>query len=756
MAVRKTRDSVLLINPPFVVDAHFIDYPYFTGLGVLSNAAVLRAAGMSVAVADAHALPVSDAYPLDNGRLLTGCTPQRLMDSVEGRDFSAVVVGMSPFFAPHLRQDTNELLLEQIRLRFRNARIVAADCLVGGMHYIEYEAADFLNYYPQVDAVVKYECEKRLAGAIHSSQKGEITLCRSADVNPDELPFPAWDLISIKHYHGFLKRFFLSTGRKRLFRDVPTLPAVSSRGCAYRCTFCTSNPGRGKAGFRPHTPEYMERYLHELKKKHGAAQVVLLDGCANSDPARFDAILGIFKRLKLLCAVPNGLRADKLTKKTLRAFREAADSLAVSAESADASVLKQSIGKGMNIESVERVAAWCRELSLPLQIHYIIGYPGETIETMNRTLHHAARMKEVFGAEPLVQPLVPIHGSAAHRMCADRGLLNGFDQRKLYDYFHAGPPLNTPEFTADDTAFLMRQFRRRQSAPVLNKVIINLTYKCSNDCRFCAVGDRTREHGDLKRFHEYLRQCRRNGVTAVDFDGGEPTLYPNLIPLIGFARQLGYDRITVTTNGRALADRGFTSSLLLSGITDLLISIHGHNDKLHDYHTRSSGSFDETARGMAMAVRLKPRRLALAANTMLTDKNAPCISDLMEFVHGLGIDKLNVQFLTPFGNARNFQYRNIKAVCGHLSHAMKTWRDKMSIELVNTVPCQIESFIPGYEPEVGKLSRMMVFADAPGMNLSKYLDQRRCKKPECNACKFSIVCAGFYEFSGNSGGGEQS
>ena len=747
MAHSSARERVLLINPPFYTDRNFIDYPYFTGLGVMTNAAVLREAGLGVHVADAQAQPMSDAYPVDNEQLLIGVDTKRLLRAAGDKDYAHVVVGLNPYMQPGVRNAHIADFFTALKQRFAHAAITAADCFVGGMHYTEYHGETFLENYPQVDTLVKYECEALLAGLLQTHGGTRGVHCGAAQGNLDDLPFPAWDLISTRHYFSFLKRFFTSAARVRIFRDTGgILPAVTSRGCPHRCTFCTSNPGQNSPGFRPHSTDYLQEYFSTLKKRWRVAQVAILDECVNHDAGRFHEIIGIIQSLGMRCVIPNGLRADKLSKKTLKALMQVTDSIAVSAESADAAVLSKVIRKGLKIESVERVAAWCRELSLPLDIHYMIGYPGETIESMNTTLHHAVRMKEEFGALPLMQPFVPIPGAPAYVKCSEQGLLTDYDERKIYSYFNSVSPVRTSDFSPDDVSGMLKRFRKKIHTAEVRKVIINLTYRCTNNCRFCAIGDREKRHGDFARYRKYLNQFRDKGVEQLDLDGGEPTLYPHFFQIIRYAGKIGYTGITVTTNGRALADRGFASTFLLSGITGLLISLHGHEAKIHEYYTRSKGSYEETVRGIGHAVRLKPRGVTLAVNTMLTQKNAPYISDFMEFIHNLGVNKLNVQFLTPFGHGRDTPYRNIEQVCGYLSRAMEKWHEAMEIELVNTIPCQVADFFPEHEPETGKFSRVMVFADAPPMNLAEYLDQRRSKGPECAGCRFSILCAGFYEF----------
>ena len=50
-----------------------------------------------------------------------------------------------------------------------------------------------------------------------------------------------------------------------------------------------------------------------------------------------------------------------------------------------------------------------------------------------------------------------------------------------------------------------------------------------------------------------MEKYRRQGVTLLDLDGGEPTLNPKLFALIRYALRIGYQKVNVTTNGRMAA-----------------------------------------------------------------------------------------------------------------------------------------------------------------------------------------------------------
>ncbi|MBI5622771.1 MAG: radical SAM protein [Elusimicrobia bacterium] len=745
------KPRVLVINPPFLTEPDFIDYPYLTGLAALSNAAALRERGFDVSVADSQALPGSGVRP-QGGGVLVGCEARELLESVDG-DFAAVVTAVPPFLKPHAPDRFSRGLFSSIRARFPKARLVAADCWIGGMHRIEYDPKAFLRAFPMVDAVIQREGEAALPDLLCAEfRRGETPRAAvvggpAAGGDADRLPPPAWDLISVEGYEAFLERFFSGLGRQRLFpAGTRALPAMASRGCPFRCSFCTSNPDGWKPAFRPHSLAYLRRHFLSLRDSFGAKRLILLDDCANFDPARFKELLALLKSLRLACEFPNGLRADRLDLASLKLLKGLSSSVTVSAESGDPKALSSILRKGLDLPAVERVAAWCRGLKFPLGIHYMAAFPGETPESLNKTFEHALRMKEAYGATPLLQNCVPIPGSALAESCARSGSAAGFDPRRFYRRFQGRPVVDTRKLPADMAGRMIALFRRRLAACATEKLIVNLTYQCLNDCWFCAVGGRPKRHAPARAVLELLRRYRKAGAAAVDFDGGEPTLHPRLFQLIRVARGLGYGRVTLTTNGRRLADRGFASRLLLSGLTDLLVSLHGHTPELHEAHTRSPGSFAETVQGIRHAARLKPGRVTLAVNAMVTDLNSRRLPELLRFVRGLGAAKVNLQFITPFGRASSSPPRDEAALYRRAAAAARSSRG-LKVELVNALPCLLAGLLPGWAPETGKHGRDMAFVDAPPMNLARYLDGRRRRKAACRSCEFAAACAGFQDFS---------
>jgi MoaA/NifB/PqqE/SkfB family radical SAM enzyme len=277
------------------------------------------------------------------------------------------------------------------------------------------------------------------------------------------------------------------------------------------------------------------------------------------------------------------------------------------------------------------------------------------------------------------------------------------------------------------------------------KVVMNVTYVCNNHCTFCATGTRTQIHGHPPRQHEFLERYRAEGVTMVDFDGGEPTLNPELIPLIRRARALGYERIHVTTNGRLCFYEDFARKLVRSGLTTLAFSVHGPDARTHAQQVGVAEAFEQTTGGIANSVRHAPPGVELGMNVTLTKGNYRTLDDLAELALSLGLRWMNIQFLTPFGRATSSVAPDTQDAADVARRTIDRYASRMKLQIINLPFC----FMPGYERfmmgDLGKLERHMIFVNNETVNLARYLAERRTRKPQCDPCPHRVFCGGFYE-----------
>ena len=748
----------LFLNPPLVLDDDFIDYPYFANHGLLACAGLAARAGADVSVHDAFALPDSGRHRRARGGWILGVGHDDFVAALPSGRYDVVVLGAPVFLRIEAAHPETRDLIAALRERFPRSVLLLADGYIGGQHYADYDADRVLAEYPELDAILKYPGERYFADPESLTRLGDarVVLRDANGRGGDPLePFYFLDGIDVASFDRFLERCFGDGAWQNTFGVGPgTRSFVTSIGCPHRCIFCTSNPGWRRTGrklYRPIPLARLKHWAYLLRTVFGARKLVVLDEMVNVR-TDFEALLRMLNELDFSYDFPNGMRADHLSREAIALMKGRIGMLSMSAESATQADLDGPIGKGQPLQAIRRVAEWCRELDVPLMSHYIIGFPWETPAHVTATLEMAWELYDRYGVWPSMQFATPILGTALHDQCAALGLVppEGLDLKDGALFQHRpcfDPPGCPPGYVGKARA----AFDMKLAAREARKLIMNITYKCANRCVFCATGDRVSAALAWDKIENILREHREQGTDQLDIDGGEPTMHPRLVDAIGLARELGYRSINVTTNGRLLRDRTLAERLLNSGITHLLISLHGATAAVHEAATDAPGSFADTIAGIDHAMALHPAHVETGLNVTIVRANVDHLMPLTALAVAKGFSKINFQFTTPFGRAWEDVVPPLEEAANAVMRVIDRYANEIQIHVINAQFC----VFPGYERyvvgDLQKLGRTMVFAADPRfpeqVNLYQWLGARREKRVVCVECPWTTVCEGFQVFA---------
>lgn len=214
--------------------------------------------------------------------------------------------------------------------------------------------------------------------ATRSSKDGfrvDRPLIAAADL--DVLPFPEYDLFPQN------VRESIRTG----------YPLVTSRGCVYNCTYCSVPEISGRR-LRKRTPKSVIEELRWAQKKYGITGFEVIDDVFNLDIRRCKEICRALVEadLGMTWSCPNGLRADQVDKELAELmFSSGCHSVMIGIETADPVVLA-TVKKGETIEDIERGIRIIREAGINVGGYFIIGLPGDSFKSQERSVEFAKRM----------------------------------------------------------------------------------------------------------------------------------------------------------------------------------------------------------------------------------------------------------------------------------------------------------------------------------------------------------------------------
>ena len=114
-------------------------------------------------------------------------------------------------------------------------------------------------------------------------------------------------------------------------------------------------------------------------------------------------------------------------------------------------------------------------------------------------------------------------------------------------------------------------------------VFFHILTRCNLNCSHCYIYPR--QHGDQTLPLETIRLwldafADKSKKANVIFLGGEPTLHPDLAQAVKYARQIGYQSITIDTNGYLFNDT--LSRITPADVDYLSFSLDGATGPVND------------------------------------------------------------------------------------------------------------------------------------------------------------------------------
>jgi anaerobic magnesium-protoporphyrin IX monomethyl ester cyclase len=240
-----------------------------------------------------------------------------------------------------------------------------------------------------------------IAGITYRDGNGEIVSTPNRVSIPveelDRMPFPAWHLFKLDRYTNLQPTVDQVDGL--------SLPILTSRGCPYRCSYCSQI---GPRLWRARSVESVIAEWRWLVKEQGAVEIGVLDDSFNINRQR---VLDISKRLidEGLSHVPwimiNGIRANLADEELLGAMKRAGClRSAFGVESGNQAILDSVVDKHLTLDQVRSAFKAARAVGLETIGFFIIGMPGETEATLDDTIRFACELDPVVANFSIATP----------------------------------------------------------------------------------------------------------------------------------------------------------------------------------------------------------------------------------------------------------------------------------------------------------------------------------------------------------------
>jgi len=236
----------------------------------------------------------------------------------------------------------------------------------------------------------------------------------------DALPFPAYDLVDFTRY------------RESVFRRTPAATMITSRGCPYRCNYCWFPQTIYGHKWRAQSPERVVAEMEHLARDFGVREIRVDDDIFELKRSRVLDICRLLQEKDLDLTWAPQCRPDKMDRELLEEMKKAGCSrILYGCESASQEILDR-MHKNGTVEDIENATKWTKAAGIDVHNCFILGFPWDTRETVERTIEYAYGLNAEFCQFGIATPLP---GTELMELVEKEGALVSGDDWSQHDGF---------------------------------------------------------------------------------------------------------------------------------------------------------------------------------------------------------------------------------------------------------------------------------------------------------------------------------
>ncbi|MEZ5066687.1 MAG: radical SAM protein [bacterium] len=209
----------------------------------------------------------------------------------------------------------------------------------------------------------------------------------------DALPFPAYDLIDFSKYH------------ESVFRRKPAATMITSRGCPYQCIYCWFPQTIYGHKWRYQSAERVVAEMEHLHREFGVREIRVDDDIFELNRERVMQVCRLLQEKNLDLTWSPQCRPDRMDLDLLKEMKKAGCSrILYGCESASQDILDK-MKKNIKVEAIENATRWTKEAGIDVHNCFILGFPWDTQDTVERTIEYAYNLNAEFCQFGIATPL---------------------------------------------------------------------------------------------------------------------------------------------------------------------------------------------------------------------------------------------------------------------------------------------------------------------------------------------------------------
>ena len=227
--------------------------------------------------------------------------------------------------------------------------------------------------------------------------------------------------------------------------DVRQFFMVTSRGCPFKCVFCSGPSLHGK-NIRYADVDVLIGHVKQLVQNYRMNVLTIYDDQLLFNRNRAKEFFKRLAEFKLRVETPNGLSAAFIDDEMAGLMKSAGiDTVPLAIESGSSRMLNEVIHKPLRLEQVKPVVEMLQHNNIFVQGYFVVGIPGEREEDRIETIRF---IKEVGLDWAGFNLATPLRGSELYKICKENGYIDpsyGIGDSGMHDYVIKAPGLDPVE-----------------------------------------------------------------------------------------------------------------------------------------------------------------------------------------------------------------------------------------------------------------------------------------------------------------------
>lgn len=229
------------------------------------------------------------------------------------------------------------------------------------------------------------------------------------------------------------------------------------------------------------------------------------------------------------------------------------------------------------------------------------------------------------------------------------------------------------------------------------RVLWEITNTCNYHCSYCMFSCEAKKYENELTTEEVkiaIKDLKENNFTYIKFTGGEPFVRKDMIEILKYASELGFD-MDISTNASLLTNE-IATKLKQMNFPMVHVSLDGYDRDSHEY-VRGKNTFEPTIRGIKL---LTEAGIYTRLGTVIYGQNEDYLEKIVALASDLKVNEIIFSFMEPMGRLKEddklLSKRSLESVKKEIEKLAIKYEGKIKVKysLSENKICKSEEICP--------------------------------------------------------------